>query len=91
MSRRRGPGEQSLSLAGRYADVMIAVEPEPELTEGFAEVAIPCGPDVSAHVDAVQTFVAAGFTDVAVVQIGGGTQPAFLDWAEPELLPALRS
>jgi hypothetical protein len=52
--------------------------------------AIPCGPDVGAHVDAVQSFVAAGFTDVAVVQIGGDTQPAFLDWAEPEWLPALR-
>jgi G6PDH family F420-dependent oxidoreductase len=146
-------GDQSLALAGRYADLMIAVEPELELTEGFdavggagkprvgqvpiswdpsadkaaerahdqfrwfgggwkinAEIpgtagfaaasqfvrqedvaaAIPCGPDVNAHVDAVQSFVAAGFTDVAVVQIGGDTQPAFLDWAERELLPALR-
>jgi hypothetical protein len=45
---------------------------------------------VAAHVKAVQSFVAAGFTDVAVVQIGGDTQPAFLDWAERELLPALR-
>jgi G6PDH family F420-dependent oxidoreductase len=52
--------------------------------------AISCGPDVDAHVKAVQKFVDAGFTDVAVVQIGGDAQPAFLDWAEQELLPALR-
>jgi G6PDH family F420-dependent oxidoreductase len=51
---------------------------------------IPCGPDVAAHVDAVKEFVDAGFTDVAVVQIGGDTQPEFLDWAERELVPALR-
>ena len=57
--------------------------------EDVAE-SIPCGPDVDAHVDAVQEFVDAGFTDVAVVQIGGDTQPEFLDWAERELLPALR-
>jgi G6PDH family F420-dependent oxidoreductase len=51
---------------------------------------IPCGPDVAAHVDAVSAFVTAGFTDVAVVQIGGDSQVGFLDWAERELLPALR-
>jgi hypothetical protein len=34
--------------------------------------------------------VDAGFTDVAVVQIGADTQPEFLGWAEQELLPALR-
>jgi G6PDH family F420-dependent oxidoreductase len=50
---------------------------------------IPCGPDVEAHVNAVKQFVDAGFTDVAVVQIGGDTQAEFLDWAEAELLPAL--
>lgn len=52
---------------------------------------IPCGPDLDAHVAAVAEFVEAGFTDVAVVQIGGDTQPEFLDWAERELIPALRS
>jgi hypothetical protein len=34
--------------------------------------------------------VATGFTDVAVVQIGGQSQPGFLDWAARELLPELR-
>ena len=51
---------------------------------------IPCGPDVEEHVKAVREFVDAGFTDLAVIQIGGNTQPAFLDWAERDLLPALR-
>jgi G6PDH family F420-dependent oxidoreductase len=51
---------------------------------------IPCGPDVEAHVDAVRKFVDAGFTDIAVVQVGGDAQSDFLDWAERALLPALR-
>jgi G6PDH family F420-dependent oxidoreductase len=51
---------------------------------------VPCGPDVEAHVAAVKRFVDAGFTDVAVVQIGGEHQEQFLNWAEKELLPALR-
>jgi G6PDH family F420-dependent oxidoreductase len=52
--------------------------------------AIPCGPDVAAHVQAVKEFVDAGFTDVALLQVGGDTQPDFLEWAKGELLPALR-
>ncbi|MDT4925680.1 MAG: hypothetical protein QOG01_3393 [Pseudonocardiales bacterium] len=51
---------------------------------------IPCGPAVEQHVAAVAEFVTAGFTDIAVVQIGGDTQPAFLEWAEREFVPALR-
>jgi hypothetical protein len=31
---------------------------------------IPCGPDVERHVDAVKKFVDAGFTHVALVQVG---------------------
>jgi len=52
---------------------------------------IPCGPDVEAIVDAVREFEQAGFTDVAVVQIGDEGQDEFLDFARVELLPALRS
>jgi G6PDH family F420-dependent oxidoreductase len=52
--------------------------------------AIPCGPDPDAHAAAVKKFLDAGFTDVAVVQIGGAHQDSFLNWAEKELLPALR-
>lgn len=53
--------------------------------------AIPCGPDVKAHVEAVRPFVEAGYTHVALAQIGGETQPEFLAFAEAELLPALRT
>jgi G6PDH family F420-dependent oxidoreductase len=52
---------------------------------------IPCGPDVDAIVEAVGAFTEAGFTDVAVVQIGDERQQDFLGFAEKELLPALRS
>jgi G6PDH family F420-dependent oxidoreductase len=52
---------------------------------------IPCGPDVEAIVEAVGAFTEAGFTDVAVVQVGDEGQQDFLTFAEKELLPALRS
>ena len=51
---------------------------------------IPCGPDVDAIVKAVGEFEEAGFTDVALVQIGDESQNEFLAFAERELLPALR-
>jgi G6PDH family F420-dependent oxidoreductase len=51
---------------------------------------IPCGDDVGAAVAAVRKFVDAGFTHVAVVQIGGDAQEQFFPWAESELLPELR-
>ncbi|WP_030548188.1 LLM class F420-dependent oxidoreductase [Streptomyces albus] len=146
-------GDQSCELAGRLADLVIAVEPKPELLDAFdryggagkprvgqvpvcydpdretavrraheqfrwfaggwkvnAELpgpasfeaatqfvrpedvaaSIPCGDDVSAFVEAVRPFAEAGFTEVALVQIGGESQHAFLDWSEKTLLPALR-
>jgi G6PDH family F420-dependent oxidoreductase len=51
---------------------------------------IPCGTDIPAIVAAVKPFKDAGFTDVALVQIGGDQQQSFLEVAEKELLPALR-
>lgn len=51
---------------------------------------IPCGDDVESVVEAVRAFTDAGFTEVALVQIGGDHQEPFTDWAEKELLPALR-
>jgi G6PDH family F420-dependent oxidoreductase len=51
---------------------------------------IPCGPYVEPIVDAVAEFADAGFTDVALVQIGGEHQAGFLEFARAELLPALR-
>jgi G6PDH family F420-dependent oxidoreductase len=52
--------------------------------------AIPCGPDVEPILDAVGEFVDAGFTDVAIVQVGDAGQQDFLEFAESTLLPALR-
>ncbi|MFI9274485.1 LLM class F420-dependent oxidoreductase [Kitasatospora sp. NPDC052896] len=146
-------GPRSCELAGRLADVVIAVEPKAELlgafarhggagkpavgqlpvsydpdratavaraheqfrwfgggwrvnaelpgTAGFAGAsrfvraedvaeAIPCGDEVEDFVDAVRAFADAGFGEVALVQIGGESQPAFLDWSQEVLLPALR-
>ncbi|MEV6251573.1 LLM class F420-dependent oxidoreductase [Streptomyces sp. NPDC051742] len=51
---------------------------------------VPCGDDVGAVVDAVRPFAEAGFTDLALVQVGGAHQMPFLRWAETTLLPALR-
>jgi G6PDH family F420-dependent oxidoreductase len=52
--------------------------------------AIPCGADVAEFVRAVRAFPDAGFSHVALVQIGGAAQGPFVEWAETELLPALR-
>ncbi len=135
-------GEQSCDLAGRYADVMIAVEPNAELgrmfersggsgkprvgqipvcfdrdraaavhraysmfrwfdggwkvnselasTKAFADASryvqpedvaesIPRGFDVDEFVEAVRAFPDAGFTHVALIQIDGDNQEAFLE------------
>jgi G6PDH family F420-dependent oxidoreductase len=60
------------------------------VTEDDVAQKVPCGDDVHAHVAAVQQFVDAGFTHVAVVQIGGDAQDRFFDWAASDLLPELR-
>jgi G6PDH family F420-dependent oxidoreductase len=51
---------------------------------------IPCGPDLDAAVQAVQPFWEAGFTDVAIVQVGDEGQREFLDQAAKPLLEKLR-
>lgn len=51
---------------------------------------IACGPDLDEHVEKIKQFIDAGFEEIALVQIGGETQSAFLTWAANELLPALR-
>jgi G6PDH family F420-dependent oxidoreductase len=60
------------------------------VTEDMVAESVPCGPDPERHLEAVRKFVDAGFTHVALVQVGAGTQPQFLDFAQKELLPALR-
>jgi G6PDH family F420-dependent oxidoreductase len=51
--------------------------------------AIPCGPDADAIVEAAKPFADAGFTDLALVQIGGDQQDGFFEFASSDLLPAL--
>jgi G6PDH family F420-dependent oxidoreductase len=147
-------GRDSCALAGRKADILVAVEPKRELVEMFEEAggggkpkvgqialaydtdresavqraheqfrwfglgwkvnadlpnpesfesatqsvrpddvadALGCGADVEEHVEKIRPFVDAGFTEVALVQIGAEQQADFIRWAESELLPALRS
>ena len=51
---------------------------------------IPCGPDLDAIVEAVRPYWEAGFTDIALVQVGGDSQERFLKEAAEPLLEALR-
>ncbi len=57
--------------------------------EDVAE-SIPCGPDLDAIVEAVKPFWEAGFTDVALVQVGDEGQSEFLEKAAAPLLDKLR-
>ncbi|MBZ5739168.1 LLM class F420-dependent oxidoreductase [Nocardioides mangrovi] len=52
---------------------------------------IPCGPDLDAIVEAVSAYWTAGFTDVALVQIGDEGQDRFLAEAAGPLLEKLRA
>jgi G6PDH family F420-dependent oxidoreductase len=52
---------------------------------------IPCGPDLDAVVEAVKPFWEAGFTDIALVQVGDEGQSEFLEHAAGPLLEKLRS
>jgi G6PDH family F420-dependent oxidoreductase len=71
------PGPAAFEAASRF------VRPE-----DIAEV-IPCGDSVDAVVGAVQEFADAGFTHVALCQIGGDQQAGFLDWWQRDLRAAL--
>jgi G6PDH family F420-dependent oxidoreductase len=52
---------------------------------------IPCGPDLDAVVEAVGAYWDAGFTDIALIQIGGDDQDMFLKEAAGPLLEKLRA
>jgi G6PDH family F420-dependent oxidoreductase len=58
---------------------------EEDVAEG-----IPCGGDVDAVLEAAQEYADAGFTHLALVQIGGDQQAPFFDWARSTLMPAWR-
>ncbi len=52
---------------------------------------IPCGPDLDAIVSAVAKYWEAGFTDIALVQVGDEGQDRFLAEAAEPLLDKLRA
>ena len=49
---------------------------------------IPCGDDVDAVIQAAAEYADAGFTHLALVQIGGDQQQPFLEWSRQTLMPA---
>jgi coenzyme F420-dependent glucose-6-phosphate dehydrogenase len=51
---------------------------------------IVCGPDPARHLDAIRSYVEAGFDHVYVHQVGPD-QEGFLEFAARELVPAVRS
>ena len=52
---------------------------------------LPCGPDLDKIVEAVAPFWEAGFTDIALVQVGDATQDQFLAEVAGPLLEKLRA
>jgi G6PDH family F420-dependent oxidoreductase len=61
------------------------------VTPDDVAAAIPCGPDLDAVVEAVSAYWKAGFTDIALCQIGDEGQERFLAEAAEPLLDKLRS
>ena len=61
------------------------------VTERDVAESIACGPDLEHLARSVRPFVDAGFTDVALVQIGDESQDAFLEQVAPEVLRLLRA
>jgi len=58
--------------------------------EDDVESSIPCGDDVAAVIEAAKEYADAGFTHLALVQIGGDQQEPYLEWTRSALMPAWR-
>ncbi|RZU34400.1 TIGR03557 family F420-dependent LLM class oxidoreductase [Blastococcus saxobsidens] len=58
--------------------------------EEDVEGSIPCGDDVEAVIESAKEYADAGFTHLALVQIGGDQQQPYLEWTRDRLLPAWR-
>jgi G6PDH family F420-dependent oxidoreductase len=61
------------------------------VTEEEVAEQIPCGPDVDRHLSGMRKFRDAGFSHLALVQVGHDRQPDFIEWAAAELLPRARA
>jgi hypothetical protein len=68
-----------------YFEAFVAAVSEDAVAEK-----VPCGPDTAKIVASVKEFVDAGFTEVALVQIGP-EQATFCDLFERELAGKLRA
>src|SRR6202011_4294956 len=73
------PGTAAFAAATQY------------VTEDDVARQIPCGNDVADFVESIARFKQAGFTHVALAQIGVQDQEKLLEWSRHELVPALRS
>jgi G6PDH family F420-dependent oxidoreductase len=73
------PGPQSFAAYSRF------VRPED------IRKMVPCGPDPEPYLAALRGYEEAGFTHLALVQVGADRQSEFFDFARAELLPALRA
>jgi hypothetical protein len=58
------------------------------VTEELATADVPCGPDIDAHLAAIQAYADAGFDELYVNQIGPD-QDAFFDAYREQVLPSL--
>ncbi|KTR86740.1 5,10-methylene tetrahydromethanopterin reductase, partial [Microbacterium testaceum] len=52
---------------------------------------IACGPDLDELAESVRPFIDAGFTDIAIVQVGDEQQQRFVDEIAEPLLEKLRA
>jgi len=74
-----------LPTTAGFAAATQFVRPE-DVAEGIA-----CGPDLDELAESVRPYLEAGFTDVAIVQVGDVNQQRFLDEAAEPLLEKLRA
>ncbi len=72
------PGPPAFDAAGQF------------VREEDVASSIPCGDDVGAVIEAAREYADAGFTHLALVQIGGDQQEPFLEWSRTALMPAWR-
>jgi hypothetical protein len=66
-------------LAGQRGAAGDVCRRNPFRAPGGVADSTPCGPDLDAIVDAVGAYWAAGFADVALIQIGGEAQELFFE------------
>lgn len=77
---------QLAQILPRPRDFEAASEP---ITEEAVGEKFVCGPDTKRHIQAVETYVEAGYDEVYISQIGSHFEEFFRVW-EHDVAPALR-